>query len=309
MHLSMHLSMKLGCPDRTTYPNIKRGRMHALRYIAMILILNASGTEQNPNPRTPKYPWHIYSKATTWKQRGVACDDWEKWFHADCMHMSTPVYMYMALNNISWHCTNCGMPNFTSSLFESTIMSTRNSFSTLNSSHINNISTHSSGPPTSYSSPFNPIKRNKPQSQQHKIISINFQSIKKKEEVMILIEQADPSIIMGTETWLNPSISSAEIFPLNYEVIRKDRHDGYGVLQAIKKDFIIIIDSVDINTTSESLFAKLHLGKNWPFIGSVYSPPSSKETYIEHLCQRLNNNNRNVVFWIGRDMNLPDINW
>lgn len=126
---------------------------------------------------------------------------------------------------------------------------------------------------------------------------------------MIIIEQADPSIIMGTETWLNPSISSAEIFPPNYEVIRKDRHDGYGVLQAIKKDFIIIIDSVDINTTSESLFAKLHLCKNLPIIGSVYSPLSSKETYIEHLCQRLNNNNRNVVFWIGRDMNLPDINW
>lgn len=174
MHLSMHLSMKFGCP------NIKRGRMHALHYIAMILILNASGTDQSPSPRTPNYPCHIYSKAVTWKQRGVACDDCEKWFHADCMHMSTPVYM--ALNNISWHCTNCGMPNFTSSLFESTIMSTRNSFSTLNSSHINNISTHSSGPPTSCTSPSNPIKRNKPQSQQHKIIIINFQSIKKRKK-------------------------------------------------------------------------------------------------------------------------------
>lgn len=30
---------------------------------------------------------------------------------------------------------------------------------------------------------------------------------------MNLIDQADPSIIMGTETWLNPSICSAEIFP------------------------------------------------------------------------------------------------
>lgn len=107
----MHLSMqrKLGRLGRSTYPNIKRGRMHALHYIAIILILNASDTEQNPGPRTPKYPCQICSKAVTWKQRGVACDDCEKWFHADCMHMSTPVYM--ALNNISWHCTNCGMPN------------------------------------------------------------------------------------------------------------------------------------------------------------------------------------------------------
>lgn len=97
----------------------------------------------------------------------------------------------------------------------------------------------------SCSSPSNPIKSNKPHSQQHKIIIINFQSIKnKKEEIMNLIDQADPSIIMGTETWLNPSKHPP---PPNYEVIRKDRHDGYGgVLLAIKKDFII--DSVDINT-------------------------------------------------------------
>lgn len=70
---------------------------------------------------------------------------------------------------------------------------------------------------------------------------------------------------------------------------------------------------MDINTTSEVVFAKLHLDKNLPIIiGSVYRPPSIKETYIVHLCdtiQNLYNNNRNAIFWIGWDMNLPDINW
>ena len=144
---------KLGNRGNTTYPNIRRCRMHALYYISLALILNASDTEMNPVPRTPKYPCQICSKAVTWKQRGVACDDCEKWFHADCRHMSTPVYM--ALNNISWHCTNCGMPNFISSLFDSTIMGTHNSFSSLESSNISDTSVQSPGPPTSCSSPSN----------------------------------------------------------------------------------------------------------------------------------------------------------
>ena len=129
---------------------------------------------------------------------------------------------------------------------------------------------------------------------------------------MNLIEQSDPSIIMGTETWLLPSISSAEIFPPNYEVIRKDRKDGYGgVLLAIKKDFIL--DSVEIKTTSEAVFAKLHLGKHSSLIiGSAYRPPSSDLAYMDQLCEtieQLQKENKNAVLWIGGDFNLPDINW
>ena len=158
-----------------------------------------------------------------------------------------------------------------------------------------------------------PLKTNKTNSQPLKVIVINFQSIKnKKEEVMNLIEQADPSIIMGTETWLTPSICSAEIFPPNYEVIRKDRNDGYGgVLLAIKKDFVI--DAMDIDTTSKVVFAKLQLGKNLTLIiGSAYRPPSSNDTYMDQLCdtiQKIQQDHKNVVFWIGGDLNLPDIHW
>ena len=119
--------------NRGTYPNIRRGKKHFLMYLSLTLILNASDIELNPGPRTPKYPCQICSKAVTWNQRRVACDDCEKWFHAECMHMPTPVYML--LQNISWHCTNCGMPQFSSSLFESTILSSNNSFLTLDNSN------------------------------------------------------------------------------------------------------------------------------------------------------------------------------
>ena len=117
---------------------------------------------------------------------------------------------------------------------------------------------------------------------------------------------------MGTETWLTPSICSAEIFPSNYEVLRKDRKDGHGgVLLAIKKD--LIIDTVDINTSTEAVFAKLQMGKNVSlFIGALYRSPSSDIEYMNQLCdtiEHLYQNNKNAVFWIGGDLNLPDINW
>ena len=290
------------------YPNIRRGKNHALLYISLVLILNSSDTEMNPGPRTPKYPCQICSKAVTWKQRGVACDDCLQWYHADCMHMSTPVYM--SLNNISWHCTNCGMPNFSTSLFDSINMSTSNTFTSLNNSDI--CSQHSPGPPMSCSSPSNPKQASSVPSNM-KVIIINFRSFKnKREEVNNIIDQSDPSVIIGTETWLNPSINSCEYFPPNYEVIRKDRKDGYGgVLLAVKKDFVI--DQMEITTVVEAVFVKLQLGKNLPLIiGSLYRPPSSGPDYMNDLCQTLEDlyrENKNATLWIGGDLNLPDIRW
>ena len=170
----------------------------------------------------------------TWKQRGVACDDCQQWYHSDCMQMSTPVYE--ALNNVSWHCDRCGMPNFSTSLFEFFILdSTENSFSVLNSTSSSSIS--SPGPPISCSSPVPQAAttKQKPLRANMKILNVNFQSVmNKKEEIGNLIDSADPCVIIGTETWLNSRIHSSEIFPSNYEVIRHDREDGYGgVLLAI----------------------------------------------------------------------------
>ena len=121
-----------------------------------------------------------------------------------------------------------------------------------------------------------------------KIIVINFRSIKnKREEVNNNIDQSDPSVIIGTETWLNPSTNSCEYFPPNYEVIRKDRKEWYGgVLLAVKKDFVI--DQMEITTVAEAVFVKLQLGKNLSLmICSLYRPPSSIPAYMNDLCQTL----------------------
>jgi hypothetical protein len=58
-----------------------------------------------------------------------------------------------------------------------------------------------------------------------KIVNINFQSIKnKKTELDILLDTTKPDVIIGTETWLDPTISSYEYFPQDqFTVYKTDR--------------------------------------------------------------------------------------
>ena len=225
----------------------------------------------------------------------------------------------MSLNNISWHCCNCGMPIFSTSLFESFIADTNNvynSFSVLEDSA--STSSTSPGPPLLTSSPSTmPTSKTTSHTGNLRVLNINFQSIKnKKEELCNIIDSSDPSVIIGTETWLNPNIHSHEIPPPppNYEVLRKDRKDGYGgVLLAVKKDFIIDNITYPPEYDCEAVFAKLSFGQSKSLIiGAAYRPPNNDVDYIERLCCAFENvacANKGAVIWYGGDFNLPDIQW
>ena len=77
-----------------------------------------------------------------------------------------------------------------------------------------------------------------------RILNINFQSLRKKGKLLeCIILDSDPDIIIGTETWLEDSISSSEIFPneLGFDIHRRDRvGDPHGgVLLAAKKHLML----------------------------------------------------------------------
>lgn len=146
------------------------------------------------------------------------------------------------------------------------------------------------------------------------IININFQSIRnKKAEVGNIIESYNPSIIIGTETWLNPSIHSSEIFPPNYSVYRKDRADGFGgVLLAIRTD--LTSDQIVMGSgTTESVYAKMTLGRQTTLIvGALYRPPRSTMEHLDEMCNQLESlatKYKKAALWLGGDLNLPDIQW
>ena len=62
-----------------------------------------------------------------------------------------------------------------------------------------------------------------------KVVVINCQSIVGKKSVLDnLIHEYKPDVIVGTESWLKPTIPSSEIFSSCFEVFRRDRLDSYG---------------------------------------------------------------------------------
>jgi len=75
------------------------------------------------------------------------------------------------------------------------------------------------------------VKENSSQGQKHTlksnkltIIILNCQSIvPKKANLKCLIDITNPDILIASETWLTPSISSNEFFPSNYITYCKDR--------------------------------------------------------------------------------------
>ena len=148
-----------------------------------------------------------------------------------------------------------------------------------------------------------------------KTLVINFQSLKNKIPAfrhMVSDEQSD--IIIGTETWLNKDITNAELDLGEYEIFRKDRvnRKGGGVLLAVKKDLKSEEIKVSNRDDTETVYCKIKLNNNTLIVGSVYRPPNSNADVSHKITQQLHeihNQNKNALFWIAGDFNLPDVDW
>lgn len=68
-------------------------------------------------------------------------------------------------------------------------------------------------------------------------MNLNLLSMNKKKEFSTIIDKHNPHIIVGTETWLHPGISSKEVRPHGY-VIRKDRKDTHGSVLIVVRKYI-----------------------------------------------------------------------
>ena len=77
-----------------------------------------------------------------------------------------------------------------------------------------------------------------------KILNINCQSVSaKKDKFLTVIEDENPDIVVGTESWPTPNHYSGEIFPQQYQVFRKDRKsDAHGgVFIATKLELVVLL--------------------------------------------------------------------
>ena len=120
----------------------------------------------------------------------------------------------------SWVCLNCGLPNFSTGLFDDQLstLHTSNNFESLDPTHY----------PLTFLSPLRSNdQQNKCTSnaqQKLKILNVYFQSVVNKvANHHCLVETERPDVIIGTESWLSPDIKDSEIFPEDYTSYRADR--------------------------------------------------------------------------------------
>ena len=127
-------------------------------------------------------------------------------------------------------------------------------------------------------------------------------------------------VIILTETWLNDSFSSLELFNPQYTVFRKDRNyaelniqRGGGVLIATTNRLTSAVILTPIVNEYEDLWIQLHTANGVKLIiGCVYLPPNSSLDRYESFsttCERLRNNYENHKFLIYGDFNLPSVRW
>jgi hypothetical protein len=121
--------------------------------IIRLLLMRLSDFELNPGPRTPKYPCQICSKACRWGQRAIVCDNCDQWYHVNCLWMASQNNNYHPQTDVSWICCTCGLPNFSTSLFESLVVDTSNGFDSLSMSMNTTGNTTHPGYPLHTSSP------------------------------------------------------------------------------------------------------------------------------------------------------------
>ena len=284
----------------------------------LTLLLILSGDIQlNPGPRPPKYPCGICHKACKWTTPCVRCDTCKVYYHKDCMLM--PDGIFNNLNNISWECFHCGVPNFSSSFFNSSIdVSSPNRFKAISPE---NSSGHSFvfGSPVATSSPSHERKRHHPRKSPNlplKVLVINCRDMSGKRPLLeSLLDATDADIIIGTESWLSSDIKSNEIFPPDYNVFRKDRpqgKEGGGVFILTNSKF----DSdepADLKSqpTDELLWVRMKVkGERSLYIGSFYRPPRVTDPdYFKALENTLPLIPNDAHIWLGGDFNLADIDW
>lgn len=139
---------------------------------------------------------------------------------------------------------------------------------------------------------------------------VNCRSVKNKvEELSGLIKSVQADVILGTESWLDDSISDHEVFPSNFNVYRRDRSlHGGGVFLLVSTSLQSYQLDIAGNTV-ESVWCRVRLPDGFNLtVGIFYRPPSSDPTVLCQLSDLVSSVSNDCVL-LGGDFNLPDMIW
>ena len=207
--------------------------------------------------------------------------------------MGSHTFRAFSTTNVSWICCNCDNPNYERNLFHSFQIETANSFHPLDlSESIESKSPISDFVPVLHSSPIIDRRHSK-KIKNWRTLILNCQSLRGKVGAFqSSIDYFQPDCILGTESWLDKSVSTNEIFPPGYKIFRRDRitstqGGGGGVFIAVKKNYDVSL-LPDTVTDTELLWANVHFEKSkFLILGSFYRPPGSKIKKMEEFSRSL----------------------
>ena len=107
-------------------------------------ILQSNDCHPNPGPNY-RFPCGECQKPCKSNRNAVACGSCDTWFHTKCLNM--PNTVLLGLQDTSWVCCTCGLPNFSTTLFTSiTADSINTSVATDNTYSIQGSDGHQSQP-------------------------------------------------------------------------------------------------------------------------------------------------------------------
>ena len=293
--------------------------------ILVLLLILGGDVESNPGPI--KFPCKMCQKPVANNHRAVVCDNHncQQWVHIKCGNITPSEYEEMKGAGPSkgavWFCPACENLNLLTST-DSEPISTDNSFSSLSAISDDEVWDTSPRPSphdrsdTSSTDSETRNRRRKPIFRKLKLLLVNCRSLKskrKQRDLQALVQQEDPDIICGTETHLDNTYFTSEVFPDTYDIHRKDRNRyGGGVFIGVRRDLLAMPEET-LDTDCEAIWVKIiFAGKQPLYIGSFYRPTNDDPAALLKLDEALKkltqkNTLPNIVL-LG-DFNTPHINW
>ena len=91
------------------------------------------------------------------------------------------------------------------------------------------------------------------------VLNVNCQSIRAKKEIFhITINNLNPDIVIGTESWLKDTDLNCQVFPDNYQIERRDRAtDPHGGVFIACKQNIILEREHELETDCEIMWCRV----------------------------------------------------
>ena len=111
--------------------------------------------------------------------------------------------------------------------------------------------------------------------------------MKNLDYVKAVVIQADPDILVLSESWLRKSITDCDVSLAGYSLFRADRaRRGGGVAIYVKAGLnVSILDSISISSCFEFISLQVHLGSSSLVVIGVYRPPSASVNSLDTLAE------------------------